>query len=448
LLPGEAIPAAKVAHGGEALLAVLAIILWHFYNVHVRHFNKSMFTGKLKREEMEHEHPAELATIESGKAAKTPAPDAIRKRQRIFYPIAAVFTVVFGFGLYKFVTFEQTAITTVPQAETAQVYVPFTPTPTPSPSPTARPTATPTAAPVTPTPISSATIVAPSDAWVGGIDQIINAKCAACHIQAQLNDLSLKTYAGALKGGKSGPAIVPGDPDKSVLVQIQSKGGHPGQLSKDELDRIIAWIKAGALEQSSSATPAPTTAAANVWTGNLDQIIGAKCAACHIQAKMNDLSLKTYADALKGGKSGPAIVPGDPDKSVLVQIQSKGGHPGQLSSEELAKFIAWIKAGAPETAGAAPAPNASAKDVWTGGIDQIINARCSACHVQAALNDLSLKTYAGALKGGKSGPAVVPNKPDDSILVKVQSKGGHPGQLTADELARIVAWIKAGAPEK
>ncbi|HZW02652.1 MAG TPA: cytochrome b/b6 domain-containing protein, partial [Anaerolineaceae bacterium] len=47
ILPGEFIPAAKVAHGGEAILAVLAIIIWHFYNVHIRTFNKSMFTGKL-----------------------------------------------------------------------------------------------------------------------------------------------------------------------------------------------------------------------------------------------------------------------------------------------------------------------------------------------------------------------------------------------------------------
>ncbi|HEX9676412.1 MAG TPA: cytochrome b/b6 domain-containing protein, partial [Anaerolineales bacterium] len=45
LLPGEAIPAAKSAHGNEALLAVLAIVLWHFYHVHIRHFNRSMFTG-------------------------------------------------------------------------------------------------------------------------------------------------------------------------------------------------------------------------------------------------------------------------------------------------------------------------------------------------------------------------------------------------------------------
>ncbi len=62
-------PAAKAAHGGEAVLAVLAIIIWHFYHVHIKHLNQSMFTGKLSQEEMEHEHPAELAQIEAGAAA-------------------------------------------------------------------------------------------------------------------------------------------------------------------------------------------------------------------------------------------------------------------------------------------------------------------------------------------------------------------------------------------
>ena len=44
-LDGQWIPAAKVAHGGEAVLAVLAIIIWHLYNVLVKTFNKSIFTG-------------------------------------------------------------------------------------------------------------------------------------------------------------------------------------------------------------------------------------------------------------------------------------------------------------------------------------------------------------------------------------------------------------------
>jgi hypothetical protein len=60
------------------------------------------------------------------------------------------------------------------------------------------------------------------------------------------------------------------------------------------------------------------------------------------------LSLSTYQDALKGGVSGPAIIPGDPDKSVLVIKQSAGNHPGQLTIDELNQVIAWIMAGAPE----------------------------------------------------------------------------------------------------
>ena len=52
--------------------------------------------------------------------------------------------------------------------------------------------------------------------------------------------------------------------------------------------------------------------------------------------------------ALAGGASGPAVVPGDTEKSLLVAKQSAGGHPGQLGSEELQMVIDWIKNNAPE----------------------------------------------------------------------------------------------------
>ncbi len=51
---------------------------------------------------------------------------------------------------------------------------------------------------------------------------------------------------------------------------------------------------------------------------------------------------------LSGGNSGPGIVPGNPQDSMIVQMQQKGGHPGQLSDAELQQVIEWIKAGAPE----------------------------------------------------------------------------------------------------
>jgi cytochrome b subunit of formate dehydrogenase len=114
-LPGQAIPAAKAAHGGEAILAILSIITWHVYHVHIKHFNRSIFTGRISRHEMEEEHPLELAAIEAGVQDRPVDPVALRRRQRIFYPVALLISVTLLLGLYWFVTFEQTAIITLPQ---------------------------------------------------------------------------------------------------------------------------------------------------------------------------------------------------------------------------------------------------------------------------------------------------------------------------------------------
>jgi hypothetical protein len=113
LVPGQWIPAAQVIHGGEAVLAILAVLVWHFYSVHVRHFNQSMFNGYLTEREMEHEHPLELERIRSGKAHPSTDPVALARRQRVFTPVAAVLAALLLAGIYWFVTFEQTAITTV-----------------------------------------------------------------------------------------------------------------------------------------------------------------------------------------------------------------------------------------------------------------------------------------------------------------------------------------------
>jgi formate dehydrogenase subunit gamma len=62
-LPGEFIPAAKVAHSNEGLLAFLVVITWHIYNAHlspdVFPFDTSIFTGKISARRLRHEHPLE-----------------------------------------------------------------------------------------------------------------------------------------------------------------------------------------------------------------------------------------------------------------------------------------------------------------------------------------------------------------------------------------------------
>ena len=237
ILPGEVIPAAKAAHGGEALLAVLAIIVWHMYGVHIKRFNRSMFTGKMTEEEMLHEHPLELADIKAGMADR-PLDDAtLRKRQRVYLPIAAVLALFMLLGVYGFVSAEQSALTTVErQVPTVVAFVPWTPTPAPTLTPTSEGGAT--AAPV------------PSGAltWDATIGPMLQTKCSACHGAGALGGLNLSTYADAMQGGASGPVILPGDSANSLLVAKQQAGGHPGQLTPEEIAQIIEWIDAGAPE--------------------------------------------------------------------------------------------------------------------------------------------------------------------------------------------------------
>lgn len=121
VLPGSVIPAARAAHSSEALLAVLSIVVWHMYNVHIKRFNRSMFTGSLSREAMEEEHGEELHKIESGEIPQQLPDEVIALRKRRFWPYAAMMTVALTGGLIWFITLETTAIQTIPRRENREV---------------------------------------------------------------------------------------------------------------------------------------------------------------------------------------------------------------------------------------------------------------------------------------------------------------------------------------
>jgi cytochrome b subunit of formate dehydrogenase len=230
-LPGEIIPASKAAHGGEALLAVMAIIVWHMYGVHLKRFNKAMFTGKQSEEEMLHEHPLELADIKAGIAQRPVEAKTLRKRRLIYYPVAAVLAGAMLLGVYGFIATEKTAITTIlPDSNPLPIYVPQTPTPIPT-----------TSAPVIPEGMLT---------WDGSIATLTQSKCGTCHsASVSMKGLSFASYADALRGGSDGPVIIPGDGNNSKLIQVQSAGGHPGQLTTEEISLIKNWIDSGALEK-------------------------------------------------------------------------------------------------------------------------------------------------------------------------------------------------------
>jgi cytochrome b subunit of formate dehydrogenase len=135
ILPGQFIPAAKAAHAGEAILAILAILVWHFYNVHLKFLNKAMFTGKMTPHQMDEEHGEELDRLVAGKMRPAPNPEAMRKRERIFIPFAVVATLVMLYAVFWLVTVETTAVATAPStAEQVPIFAPITPSPSPEPT--------------------------------------------------------------------------------------------------------------------------------------------------------------------------------------------------------------------------------------------------------------------------------------------------------------------------
>jgi len=92
----------------------------------------------------------------------------------------------------------------------------------------------------------------------------------------------------------------------------------------------------------------------------------------------------------------------------------------------------------------------------------LLVAHCLQCHAgEKTSGGLALDSREGWQKGGDSGPAIVPGEPEASLLLKaVRSIEGvsamppeadHNGQplprLSADEIAMLVEWIRAGAPD-
>ncbi len=62
-LPGGIIPAAKLMHSTEAMVATIFILIWHFYHVHIERLNLSIFTGRLSEKEMKVYHSREYERL-------------------------------------------------------------------------------------------------------------------------------------------------------------------------------------------------------------------------------------------------------------------------------------------------------------------------------------------------------------------------------------------------
>ena len=115
----------------------------------------------------------------------------------------------------------------------------------------------------------------------------------------------------------------------------------------------LLFVSTATLRLASQAPAALTPRQVELFEASIRPVLLGVCADCHILDSEGDLKLDSRDAMLKGGESGPAIVPGDPDKSLLMRvIRREQGVPrmpkgaAKLSDANIAAFAEWIKSGA------------------------------------------------------------------------------------------------------
>lgn len=171
--------------------------------------------------------------------------------------------------------------------------------------------------------------------------------CYSCHAErndAREGDLVLDNRQGWLSGGYSGPAIVPGSPDESLLIQaVRYQDPHlqmpPVKPLEPELvARLERWIALGA--------PAPQTVPDVAQDDPSDPVAGREHWAFRPLAESSPPALTTTDDDLPSGAAAGPI-----DAYIQQRLRAVDLSPPQEAPRPvLARRLYWLLTGLPPTA--------------------------------------------------------------------------------------------------
>lgn len=182
----------------------------------------------------------------------------------------------------------------------------------------------------------------------------------------------------------------------------------------------------------------PSKAQLDFFENKIRPIFTDNCYKCHSPARgkiKGGLELDWKGGWQKGGDSGPALVPGDPEKSLLIkavryidpdlQMPPKGD---KLSEPEINDLVAWVRMGAPDPRSARPGTDSpkygvASKDHW-------------------AFKPLQKPTPPAVKNEAK-----VANEIDRFVLAKLEEQGMTPnGPADQRTLIRRVSFDLIGLP--
>jgi len=209
---------------------------------------------------------------------------------------------------------------------------------------------------------------------------VLAERCYDCHSSktAASGGLQLDSRDTILQGGKTGPAVIPGNPDSSLLLkrvtsddpQIRMPKGSKESLPTNEIIALRTWIEQGAFFPEDKTTVPAEPAAAKTglyprpatpeqlayFEKKVRPIFINHCYNCHSDAfkEAGGLRVDIGMAIFAGGNDGPVIIPGHPEKSLLIEkvksTDPKKRMPQEskepLAAEDIATLETWIKDGA------------------------------------------------------------------------------------------------------
>jgi hypothetical protein len=143
-----------------------------------------------------------------------------------------------------------------------------------------------------------------------------------------------------------------------TLVWTAHEGGsitHGSNYLTQYMPASLKRLAPGNAARNASQASNPTS----FYSKHIHPIFDANCVSCHGESKTSGgLRLDSYDRLMRGGSDGAVIIPGNPDKSLLLnRVTLPAGHklfmPAEgkppLRAEEIAWIRAWIQQGASPT---------------------------------------------------------------------------------------------------
>ncbi len=295
---------------------------------------------------------------------------------------------------------------------------------------------------------------------------ILQQNCFKCHgplAQRIRSGLTMNGSASLLRGGDRGPAIVPGDPDASLLVTAVRRTdpdlSMPPRtpLAAEDVAAIERWVALGAPwpeDLVASVTPGGAVDAVAVavdsppppldhdtllfFENEVRPLLAQNCYECHgpdLDKVKSGLRMSGRTALLRGGEHGPAIVPGLPDDSRLIEavrwVNADLSMPPKrkLDGAQIETLVKWVTLGAP----------------WpgdeSGGADGAADEESHGPDLQAGREWWSFRPVVRPEPPAVAASALVANPIDAFVLARLEAQGLQPNPRADRATLARRAWF-------